>query len=176
MEYLFSYGTLQQKNVQLKNFGRILEGSKDVLQKYVVKELEITDETVLKISNKRFHPILFFNSEDLRNLNQLGHLIGLHSHNHPTLLEKLNYDEQKNEYEQCLSSISNILINPKNEIKYMSHPCGSYNNDTLEILKEHGFVVQGIIDTLKLINLNLEIGEPYILELKNIAHLKRNGF
>ena len=60
MEYLFSYGTLQQKNVQLENFGRILEGSKDVLQKYVVKELEITDETVLKISNKRFHPILFF--------------------------------------------------------------------------------------------------------------------
>jgi hypothetical protein len=27
---------------------------------------------------------------------------------------------------------------PKNEIKFMSHPCGSYNNDTLEILKELG--------------------------------------
>ena len=54
------------------------------------------------------------------------------------LVEKLNYDEQKNEYEKCLSSISNILDKPKNEIKFMSHPCGSYNRDTLQILKELG--------------------------------------
>ena len=87
---------------------------------------------------KKFYPRLFFNSNDLKKLNSLGHLIGLHSHNHPTLLEKLTYDEQKNEYEQCLSSISRILDKPKNEIKYMSHPCGSYNNDTLKILKELG--------------------------------------
>ena len=32
----------------------------------------------------------------------------------------------------------NILDKPKNEIKFMSHPCGSYNYDTLEILKELG--------------------------------------
>ncbi len=66
MEYLFSYGTLQQKDVQLENFGRILEGSEDILQKYILKEIEITDESVLKISKKRFHPILFFtnNFED----------------------------------------------------------------------------------------------------------------
>ena len=71
-------------------------------------------------------------------LDNLGHLVGLHTHNHPTLLEKLNYDEQKNEYEKCISSISGILGKPKNEIKYMSHPCGSYNSDTLEILRELG--------------------------------------
>ena len=87
---------------------------------------------------KKFYPRLFFNSNDLKKLNSLGHLVGLHSHNHPTLLEKLTYDEQKNEYEQCLSLISRILDKPKNEIKYMSHPCGSYNNDTLKILKELG--------------------------------------
>ncbi len=64
MEYLFSYGTLQQENVQLENFGRILEGSKDILQKYILKEVEITDESVLKISNKKFHPILFFSNNE----------------------------------------------------------------------------------------------------------------
>ena len=85
---------------------------------------------------KDFFKKLFFQKDDLIRLDSLGHLVGLHSHNHPTLLEKLNYDEQKNEYEKCLSSISNILDKPKNEIKYMSHPSGSYNNDTLEILKE----------------------------------------
>ena len=87
---------------------------------------------------KDFFKKLFFQKDDLIRLDSLGHLVGLHSHNHPTLLEKLNYDEQKNEYEKCLSSISNILDKPKNEIKYMSHPCGSYNKDTFEILKELG--------------------------------------
>ena len=87
---------------------------------------------------KDFFKKLFFQKDDLKTLDSLGHLVGLHSHNHPTLLEKLNYDEQKDEYEKCLSSISNILDKPKNEIKYMSHPCGSYNKDTLEILKELG--------------------------------------
>ena len=91
-----------------------------------------------KLNYKDFFKKLFFQKDDLKTLDSLGHLVGLHSHNHPTSLEKLNYDEQKDEYEKCLSSISNILDKPKNEIKYMSHPCGSYNKDTLEILKELG--------------------------------------
>ena len=81
---------------------------------------------------------LFFQKNDLQTLDNLGHIVGLHSHNHPTLIEKLSYDEQKNEYEKNLSLISSILDKPKNEIKCMSHPCGSYNADTLEILKELG--------------------------------------
>ena len=41
-----------------------------------------------------------------------------------------------------------------------------------KIQKEHGFVVEGIIDTLKSINIDCKVQESYILELKNIAHLK----
>ncbi len=85
-----------------------------------------------------FSKNLFFQKSDLKILDKLGHLIGLHSHNHPTLLEKLSYNKQKNEYEKCLSTISDILNKPKNKIKYMSHPCGSYNKNTLQILKELG--------------------------------------
>ena len=55
---------------------------------------------------KEFYPKLFIDSNDLKKLDSLGHLIGLHSHNHPTLLEKLNYDEQKDEYVTCISIIS----------------------------------------------------------------------
>jgi len=87
---------------------------------------------------KDFSKKLVFQKSDLQTLENLGHLVGLHSHNHPTLLEKLSYDEQKNEYEKNLSLISSILDKPKNEIKSMSHPCGSYNEDTLQILKELG--------------------------------------
>ena len=90
------------------------------------------------LDHKDFYKKIFFEKDDLRILNDLGHLIGLHAHNHPTLIEKLSYDEQKKEYEQNLSFISTILNKPKNEIKYMSHPCGSYNSYTLQILKELG--------------------------------------
>jgi len=106
---------------------------------------------------KDFFKKLFFQKDDLKTLDSLGHLVGLHSHNHPTLLEKLNYDEQKNEYEKCLSSISNILDKPKNEIKYMSHPSGSYNNDTLKILKE----------------LKIELGFKQIMQVEPEKNMKK---
>ena len=58
MEKLFSYGTLQQHNVQLATFGRLLAGIADTLPGYIVGELEITDPAVLATSGKAFHPIL----------------------------------------------------------------------------------------------------------------------
>ena len=91
-----------------------------------------------KFDYKKFYPMLFFDKNDLIKLDDLGHLIGLHSQSHPTLFERLSYKEQKSEYESCLSKISHILDKPKNYIKYMSHPCGSYNIDTLEILNGLG--------------------------------------
>src|SRR5690606_22040473 len=60
MPLLFSYGTLQQKDVQVANFGRELQGTRDVLQGYVVGEIKITDERVLRESGKAIHPILTF--------------------------------------------------------------------------------------------------------------------
>lgn len=67
MELLFSYGTLQQEEVQLETFGRKLVGIKDVLEGYVLSEIEIFDEKVIAISGKKFHPILkkINNSNDI---------------------------------------------------------------------------------------------------------------
>jgi hypothetical protein len=47
MEQLFSYGTLQQQKVQLELFGRVLKGSRDVLNGYAVNMIEIRDEDFL---------------------------------------------------------------------------------------------------------------------------------
>jgi len=58
MQLLFSYGTLQQENVQQANFGRKLVGYKDSLPQYVVDQLRINDPRVLRESGKEFHPIL----------------------------------------------------------------------------------------------------------------------
>jgi peptidoglycan/xylan/chitin deacetylase (PgdA/CDA1 family) len=94
---------------------------------------------MMKIKNfepKEFYSKLFFSKKDLKELDKLGHIVGLHSHSHPTLIEKLTYNEQKKEYEKSNSIISKITNKLTSNIKCMSHPCGSYNGETLTILKK----------------------------------------
>lgn len=55
---LFSYGTLQQENVQKTLFGRRLAGAPDALPFYASRMLEITDPDVLATSGERFHPVV----------------------------------------------------------------------------------------------------------------------
>jgi hypothetical protein len=55
MPALFSYGTLQQPEVQLANYGRELEGSADVLVGYRLAPLTISDASVLALSGKAVH-------------------------------------------------------------------------------------------------------------------------
>ena len=92
---------------------------------------------------KKFNPksvfdILFLNERNIIEMKKLGHSIGLHSHSHPMKIENLSYNDQKKEYKDNIDYLSKILNCKKNEIKYMSHPCGSYNNDTLSILDNFG--------------------------------------
>jgi hypothetical protein len=42
-DYLFSYGTLQQEDVQRRLFGRLLVGTRDVLPGYKLLPVKITD-------------------------------------------------------------------------------------------------------------------------------------
>jgi gamma-glutamylcyclotransferase (GGCT)/AIG2-like uncharacterized protein YtfP len=55
---LFSYGTLQDKSVQLANFGRELTGHADALPGYRQNFVEITDPAVIATSGKTQHPIV----------------------------------------------------------------------------------------------------------------------
>lgn len=110
-----------------------------------------------KFDYSNFYKNLFFQKNDLKNLDKLGHLVGIHSHNHPTLLENLSYDEQKYQYDTCQSTISKILNKSKNDINFMSHPCGSYNEDTLKILKE----------------LKIELGFKQIMKLEPEKGMKK---
>jgi hypothetical protein len=60
MPLLFSYGTLQQPNVQLATFGRLLSGSPDALVGYEQSMVAIDDPEVVKTSGKSHHPIVRF--------------------------------------------------------------------------------------------------------------------
>lgn len=58
LELLFSYGTLQQQDVQRDTFGRLLKGIKDSVLGYVIDQIRISNKEVLTTSGKEFHPIL----------------------------------------------------------------------------------------------------------------------
>lgn len=58
MPLLFSYGTLQQENVQLATFGRLLAGRADQLVGYVQDMVAIDDPEVVATSGKTHHPIV----------------------------------------------------------------------------------------------------------------------
>jgi len=55
---LFSYGTLQDKAVQVANFGRELVGQVDHMRGYRQDWVEITDLAVLATSGQTHHPIV----------------------------------------------------------------------------------------------------------------------
>ena len=55
---LFSYGTLQDKAVQLANFGRELKGRPDAMPGYEQNWVEIKDLEVVATSGKTHHPIV----------------------------------------------------------------------------------------------------------------------
>jgi len=76
---------------------------------------------------------IFLSKNNLKKLYKLNHQIGLHSHTHPTMINKLSFSEQKIEYKKNSDLLKKIL-----NIQYfqsMSHPCGRYNNNTFKILK-----------------------------------------
>lgn len=57
-QLLFSYGTLQQLDVQLATFGRALHGTADALLGFSQSMVKIDDAEVVKTSGKTHHPIV----------------------------------------------------------------------------------------------------------------------
>ncbi len=55
---LFSYGTLQDRNVQRAHFGRELQGRPDAMPGYRQTLIAINDPQVVATSGKTHHPIV----------------------------------------------------------------------------------------------------------------------
>tara|TARA_E500000178_G_C16941019_1_gene716403 strand:- start:114 stop:1085 length:972 start_codon:yes stop_codon:yes gene_type:complete len=103
------------------------------------KEYDLIMKKLFK--DKKFNPYshnskLFMSKNDLRVIFKDGHNIGLHSHTHPTKIEKFTEKKQYNEYFFNKKKLSHILNISQNEINTMAHPCGSFNNNTLNVLKK----------------------------------------
>jgi hypothetical protein len=64
MPLLFSYGTLQQEQVQVATFGRVLEGQQDELVGFEPSSVRIEDPQVVAASGRTHHANVTFNGRD----------------------------------------------------------------------------------------------------------------
>jgi hypothetical protein len=64
MPLLFSYGTLQQEDVQLSTFGRRLDGQRDELPGFEPSSVRIDDPQVAARLGKTHHANVRFNGKD----------------------------------------------------------------------------------------------------------------
>ena len=79
---------------------------------------------------------LWINENELLEIHENGHIVGLHSYSHPMKMSKLPIEKQLKEYQQNLKHLRKVL--KVSEIVSMSHPCGDYNRNTLNLLKNMG--------------------------------------
>lgn len=81
---------------------------------------------------------LCISKEQIRQLSDEGHIIGLHSHSHPFKMENLSPADQLAEFTTNKQVLESIL---GNTITTVSYPCGSYSTDTISVLKEMGVTI-----------------------------------
>ncbi len=91
--------------------------------------------TAAGFSTKGLAAKLWIDDKVVKRLHAEGHVIGLHSHTHPTQLCALPPAEQEREYR--LNSIHLARVIGKAPTA-MSHPCNSYDAGTLDFLKGFG--------------------------------------
>ncbi len=78
---------------------------------------------------------LWLDDSCLNHLQQSGHVVGLHSYRHPTNLVALSVGEQTGEYRKNFEHLQRVSGDAPTT---MSHPCNSYSETTLEILRSLG--------------------------------------
>jgi len=81
---------------------------------------------------------IWMSEDDLKDIDRMQHVIGLHTFSHPTQTSKLSFKDQYREYSKNYEHLSVLLDHP---IQSMSYPCGDYNDDTLKILKSMGISI-----------------------------------
>lgn len=80
----------------------------------------------------------FLNAEQIKSIRKRGHIIGAHSHNHPSIFRDLTYDEKIYEWKQSKEVLEKIL----NEKVYTaSIPGGDMDDDTIRSAGEVGIKV-----------------------------------
>ena len=95
---------------------------------------ELINDFQYRISSEE----LWLNKSQVSELSSKGHIIGLHSHTHPTRLASMSEEDQWVEYKKNKETLEEIT---NKKVFSMSHPCNSYSLITLNVLKKLGIEV-----------------------------------
>lgn len=74
---------------------------------------------------------LWLEPAQIRTLAERGHVVGLHSHTHPTVMAGRPADAQHREYARNKTALEKLVGGP---VRCMAHPCNSYDATTLDVL------------------------------------------
>lgn len=96
----------------------------------------LMEEAAFSVEEAARH--LWLTPAQVNELDADGHIIGLHSHTHPTTMAKLPVAHQRREYEANAAGLERLL---GHKVDTVSHPCNSYGPETLGILKGLGVKV-----------------------------------
>lgn len=126
------------------------------------KYFQIMDVMVhARVSNiEAFTIELWMNEDQIRTLAKWGHVIGLHSHSHPTNIAALKLDDQLKEYQKNQDILANLTGELPNSV---AHPVGIYNTDSLNALAQLGVKI-GFRD-------NPSMGRGTALEMPRVDHM-----
>ena len=114
---------------------------KKILQRDILNPLQRGD-ICLKIFNKfnnldlkKYALDFYLNEEEMMLMKELGMYFGSHGLNH-LWLEKLGFDEQYLEIKESFEYLKKINLISRNDPLIMCFPFGSYNKNTISILKK----------------------------------------
>ena len=107
-------------------------------------------------SKSKRKPFLFMSRENLQQLSSQGHVMGLHSDSHPTNMARCSDSSQEQEYSTNKKFLEGVV---EESIWSMSHPCGSYNDTTLALLKNLGIEI-GFRSSLNELEIKSELEIP----------------
>lgn len=127
----------------------------EVLKPNNYKKLMMEIMNKKEFNIKEVKSTLWLSNKHLKEIESDGHIIGLHSNSHPTKIDDLDIQAQKEEYKKNANHLKSIL---DQDIISMSHPCGNYDSNTLKILQDLGIKIGFRSNTsIKEIKSNLEI-------------------
>lgn len=103
----------------------------------------IMDDLLFRAETREPMREVWIRPDELRALRTQGHVIGIHTHSHPTTMLALSREQTALEYATSRAILAQLLFRPPmpEAITTVSHPCGSYTEYGLQWLQEHGFTL-----------------------------------
>jgi peptidoglycan/xylan/chitin deacetylase (PgdA/CDA1 family) len=115
------------------------------------------------VTHKELSKYLWMVNDDLKELSDQQHIIGLHSYSHPTEFCSLTYQQQLMEYQLNARHIQRVTGKSP---KTMAHPVNSYNAETLNILATIGVEVGFRANMQQLVRSQLEYPREDCVDIK----------